>query len=112
MGALQNFLARLSANKFLAGTGGLVILAGIVVTFPKSVSFLPEDIAKEVWNLAHDYVLFILGGALLFVKGHGAIGDPAGKNTAKVDGLGEVAIIPEKPGKIEGDAAANAAGKA
>ncbi len=77
MNQISAFIERLKANKLIAGTGGLIILATTVVVFPKTVSFLPEDLAKQVWNLAHDYLGYLVGGALLFVKGHAAVGDPA-----------------------------------
>lgn len=77
MNPLSNLIARLKANKVMTTSGLLIIACGLILAFPSLTSWLPPDIGKTLWNGAHDYILLVVGGAVLFAKGHATTGDPA-----------------------------------
>lgn len=110
MGSLQDFLSRLRANKVMCGLAIAFAFAATVLKFPQWFKWLPPQAFDALWQAAIDTFRYGLVVVVLFVKQHGQVGDPAGKNTAVIDGVGAVTITPGVPGKIEGDAARNARG--
>lgn len=85
MNPLSNLIARLKANKVMTTSGLLIIACGLILAFPSLTAWLPADIGKALWNGAHDYILLVVGGAVLFAKGHATTGDPAQTKPAMAD---------------------------
>ncbi len=71
-------------------SGLLIIVCGLILGFPSLTAWLPPDIGKAVWNGAHDYILTIVGFAVMFAKGHATVGDAA-----------KEAPAPEQPAPIQ-----------
>lgn len=105
MNQITDFIARVRANKVTAGLGIAIILSATIIFFPKCIAWLPPEIGKSLWNFANQTILYAIGLALMFVKGHASVGDPAKPDVATFNDQKDAKANPD-------DWQANAAGKA
>jgi len=75
MNQIKLFIERLQANKITTGIGCILILSATILAYPKTIAWLPEDLAKEVWNIAHDAIGYAIAALAFFVKQHSTVGD-------------------------------------
>lgn len=53
-------MSYLRQNKLTVALILIAVLSATILAFPKSIAWLPEDLGKELWNLAHDTIHYTI----------------------------------------------------